>query len=206
MAAHPLVEQSYRELPSLISLSLKRHGIPVRLCFWLHSIQPGQWRIVVMSPLADSDGTRSTFEKAAAALKGESFMTGLRLSDLVLTGEQDAPEIESAIRHGTFRLDSFGTYEDVEIYPVPNASEINKQGFLHFLPEGENVIVSFTPFDRSGAAKKRTLPRDAIIDFLRNINANSNQEHEVTEALSRGRSTSILIQINLQKLYDEDLI
>lgn len=206
MAAHPLVEQSYRELPSLISLSLRQHNIPVRLCFWLHSIQTGQWRIVIQSPLVDQDGARTTFEKVAATLQRETFMSGLRLSDLVLIGEHGAAEVESAIRRGTFRLDNFGTYEDVEIYPVPDASKIRKQGFLHIAPADGDVIASFAPFDRSGSMKPRKIRSDEVSNFLRRIGANGSQEHEVNEALRNRRSDSILIQIDMQTIYDEGLI
>jgi hypothetical protein len=149
MATHRLVEPLSIDLPALIALSLEKHAVPVTTRFWIHSADTGQWKVVIVSPLVDKIGTRGTFSRIFDALKNEEFATKQFLnSNILLLGEQESKEALDAIGKGVSRLPKLGPYEDIEVYQVAEANEIDKQGFLHFQPSGESCFVSFGAWGR----------------------------------------------------------
>lgn len=210
MATYPLVEPGIdRDLPALIALSLEKHRVPVTSRFWMRSESGGVSQVVVISEAVDRLGTREAYRSVFAVLDKETFSTKSFLgSHLLLLGEKETRGVRDLLAKGTSRLPALGPFEDVDVYPVPEAEKIRKQGFLHFTPANNNPScqVSFSPLDRDGAAKPlqaAVKDLDAILSFFSYSQAD---KEKALESLGHHRSASILAQTNLQKLYESGLI
>jgi hypothetical protein len=207
MATHRLVEPLSIDLPALIALSLEKHAVPVTTRFWIHSADSGQWKVVIVSPLVDMVGTRETFSRMFDALKNEDFATKQFLnSNILLLGGQESKEALDAMAKGVSRLPNLGPYEDVEVYQVAEATDIDKQGFLHLQPSGESSLVSFGPIDGGGFMKRRSMSKSELEVFLSRLPASETERSQVLDDLKQGRSTSLLTKIDLKTLYDLRLV
>ncbi len=207
MATHRLVEPLSNDLPALIALSLEKHAVSVTARFWIHSADTAQWKVVIISPLVDEIGTRETFSRIFDALKNEAFATKQFLnSNILLLGEREAEEALDAIAKGASRLPNLGPYEDVEVYTVDEASEIDKPGFLHLEPSGENIVVSFGPMDGGGFLKRQRMSKSELDALLHRVSASETEKNQALEDLKQIRSTSMLAKINLKTLYDFGLV
>jgi hypothetical protein len=207
MATHRLVEPLSIDLPALIALSLEKHAVPVTTRFWIHSADTGQWKVVIVSPLVDKIGTRGTFSRIFDALKNEEFATKQFLnSNILLLGEQESKEALDAIGKGVSRLPKLGPYEDIEVYQVAEANEIDKQGFLHLQPSGESCFVSFGAMDGGGFVKRQSMSQSEVETLLNRAPASQTERSQVLDDLKQGRSTSLLTKINLKTLYDLGLV
>jgi hypothetical protein len=212
MATFALVGEAQTDLVALIGHALKRHGMVITAQFWLQSLASNQKKVVLVTPDADTLGTGETYSKVIATLDGEAFVPQefLRLGLLIL-GEKKGKAALEASRSGVVNLAHLGAYEDVELYPVPDASTIARSGLLHLTPEdgpdSESYVVTFGAFGHSGAMKPRTLHRSDLARFLKSIPANQSQRAEVTETLASHRSASIVLNgIDLATLYDLGLV
>jgi hypothetical protein len=207
MATHRLVEPLNIDLPALIALSLEKHAVLVTTRFWIHSADTGQWKVVIISPLVDKIGTRETFSRVFDALKNEEFATKQFLnSNILLLGEQESKEALDAIAKGFSRLPNLGPYEDVEVYRVDEASDIDKQGFLHFQPSGEGIVVSFGAMEGGGSIKRQSMSKSELKALLNRVSASETEKSQIDDDLKQGRSTSILAKISLKTLYDFGLV
>jgi hypothetical protein len=207
MATHRLVEPLSIDLPALIALSLEKHAIPVTARFWIQQTDTGRWKVVIISPLVDKVGTRETFSRLFDALGNEAFATKQFLnSSILLLGEQESKEALDAIGKGVSRLPNLGPYEDVEVYCVPEASNFEKQGFLHVQPSGESFLVSFGAMDGGGFMKRKSMSRNELKDLLDRASSSETEKVQVLDDLKQGRSTSMLIKTNLKTLYDFGLV
>jgi hypothetical protein len=207
MATHRLVEPLSIDLPALIALSLEKDGVAVTTRFWIHSADTAQWKVVIISPLVDKIGTRETFSRIFDALKNEAFATKQFLnSNILLLGEQESKETLDTIAKGVSRLPNLGPYEDVEVYPVDEASDIGKQGFLHLEPSGESSVVSFGAMDGGGSIKRQSKSKSELEALLNRVSASETEKSQALDDLKQGRSTSMLVKINLKALYDFGLV
>jgi hypothetical protein len=97
------------------------------------------------------------------ALKNEEFAAKQFLnSNILLFGEQESKEVLEAIAKGVSRLPNLGPYEDVEVYRLDEASDINKQGFLHLQPSGETTVVTFGVMGGGGFIKRQSVLKSDI--------------------------------------------
>jgi hypothetical protein len=207
MATHRLVEPSSIDLPALIALSLEKHAVPVTTRFWIHSADTGRWKVVIVSPLVDEIGTRETFSRVFDALKNEDFATKQFLnSNILLLGEQESKETLDAIAKGVSRLPNLGPYEDIEVYKVAGANDIDKQGFLHLQPSGQNCFASFGATDGGGFMKRQSMSMSQLEALLDRLPASQTERSQVLDDLKQGRSTQMLTKINLKTLYDLGLV
>ncbi len=209
MATYPLVEQVDRDLPALVGLSLEKNGIPVSVRFWIYSAATGQRLVAVVTPAVDELGTRDAYQRAFDALDKESFSTRQFLnSHLLLLGKNQNRETLDLIQEGVSRLPSLGPYEDVDIYLVPEADQIIRQGFLHFVPSGKNqFLVGFAGLDRDGGAMKtRPISVDSLDAFLKAFSVYEGDRQKILDSLKQNHTESILAQASLRKLYEAGLI
>jgi hypothetical protein len=207
MATHRLVEPLSIDLPALIALSLEKQAVAVTTRFWIHSADTAQWKVVIISPLVDKIGTRETFSRVFDALKNEAFATKQFLnSNILLLGEQESKEALDTIAKGVSRLPNLGPYEDVEVYRVDEASDIDKQGFLHLQPSGESIVVSFGAMDGGGFIKRQSMSKSELEVLLNRVSASETEKSQTLDDLKQGRSTSMLAKINLKALYDLGLV
>ncbi len=209
MATNPLVEQVVdRDLPALIALALEKHHLPVSARFWMHS-PTGQWQIVVISDLVDRMGTREAYRSVFGALDQETFSTKTFLaSHILLVGEEETREVQEQIKNGVTRLPFLGPFEDVDVYLVPDAEKIQKQGFLRFLLEDDqSVRVTFGALGGGGALKPAHIPFNDVERFLAAFSCNDEAENEkLLNSLLQKRTASVLIQTTLRELYAAGLI
>lgn len=213
MATYPLVDETIdRDLPALVALSLAKHNVPVLDRFWIHVASTGQWQIAVVSPIVDQVGRREAYRAAFEALDRETFATKSFLgSGILLLGDSEIRGDLQRIREGASRLSSLGPFEDVDVYPVPDADAISKQGFLHFTPLGpmpaeQAVTVAFSALDRGGAVKTRNVPMAAVEPLLDGFVVAESDRRLVLESLQNHRGAHILAQTNLRKLYEMGLV
>lgn len=210
MATHTLVEPLNNSLAALIGISLKRHGLPVSAEFWLHSIETGQTKLAIVTPLVDKQGVREAYSQFFEVLKDETFTTQLKLrTTLFAVSEQEATSALEALKSGLPRLSRLGPYEDIEIFPVPDASEIQVTGLLHLSPVKEPNHpwrVSFAPTQSDGSVKYRIINGSDIKSFLKEIPSTPSQKRELLEAVDNSQATSILVSIDLKTIYDLHLI
>jgi len=203
-----LVEQAIdRDLPALIALALEKHHLPVRARFWMHS-STGQWQVVVISNLVDRLGTREAYRSAFEALDQETFSTKTFLgSHILLLGEEETREPQELIRNGSTRLPSLGPFEDVDVYLVPDAEKIQKQGFLRFFPVGDQrVRVTFGALNGGGALKPVLIPFNDVEQFLAPFSYNEAEKEKLLDSLRQDRSATVLIQATLKQLYVAGLV
>jgi len=208
-----LVGEVQTDLVALIGYALKRHGVQVAAQFWLQSLASSQKRVVIVTPLVDLCGVREAYSRILTDLGTEAFVTQKLLQSdlLVILGEREAKPALEASRSGMVNLARLGPYEDVEVYFIPDASEIPKSGFLHLTPvdsrDSKSYVVTFGAFGHGGAMKPRTLPKSDLEVFLSSIPANESQRTEVVETLRNNRSVSIILNgIKLATLYDLGLV
>jgi hypothetical protein len=211
MVTYPLVERINLDLPALVALSLEKHGIPVSHRFLIRSLEPGQWQVVVISPAVDDAGVRDVYSRAFEALKDEAFSTRQFLSThLLLLGEAQAREALDRIQKGVSHLSSLGPYEEVDVYPVPDAGKIEKQGFLYFRPAGNDVIsVAFAPLGDGGGLgllKPMNISADDLDSFLAGFSVYETDKQKVLDAQRQNRTESILAQTDLKTLYQKGLV
>jgi hypothetical protein len=211
MVTYPLVERINLDLPALVALSLEKHGIPVSHRFLIRSLEPGQWQVVVISPAVDDAGVRDVYSRAFEALKDEAFSTRQFLSThLLLLGEAQAREALDRIQKGVSHLSSLGPYEEVDVYPVPDAGKIEKQGFLYFRPAGNDVIsVAFAPLGDGGGLgllKPMNISADDLDSFLAGFSVYETDKQKVLDAQRQNRTESILAQTDLKTLYEKGLV
>jgi hypothetical protein len=207
MATHRLVEPLSIDLPALIALSLEKHAVAVTTRFWIHSADTAQWKVVIISPLVDKIGTRETFSRIFDALKDEAFATKQFLnSNILLLGEQESKEALDTIAKGVSRLPNLGPYEDVEVYRVDAAKDIDKQGFLHLQPSGDSIVVSFGAMDGGGFIRRQSMSKSELKGLLNRVLASETEKRQTLDDLKQGRSTSMLAKINLKALYDFGLV
>ena len=207
MATHRLVEPLSIDLPALIALSLEKHSVPVTARFWVQQADTGQSKVVIISPLVDKIGTRETFSRIFEALKKEEFATKQFLNaNILLLGEEESQEALKAIGNGVSGLPNLGPYEDVEVYRVAEASDIDKQGFLHVQPSGESSFVSFGAMDGGGFIKRQSVSKSELKALLDRASTSETERTQILDDLKQGRSTSMLAKINLKSLYDFGLV
>lgn len=162
---------------------------------------------MIVSPLVDMIGTRETFSRIFDALKNEAFATKQFLnSNILLLGEQESKQTLDTIAKGVSRLPNLGPYEDVEVYRVDEASDIDKQGFLHLQPTGESIVVSFGAMDGGGFIKRQSMSKSDLKSLLNRVSASETEKQQTLDDLKQGRSTSMLVKINLKTLYDFGLV
>jgi hypothetical protein len=203
MATNPLVEQSIdRDLPALIELALKKHNIPVSDRFWMYSSSTGQSQIVVISRLVDQIGTREAYRKVFEALDRETFSDKSYLaSNILLLGDLESREILEHIRSGNFRLASLGPFEEVDVYTVPSAAHILKQGLLHITPFG-TVAFGY----RSSPMKERRVSLTELEELLAVLSVPDSERSLAIEAARNHRPAFAHAQATLETLYEEGLI
>jgi hypothetical protein len=207
MATYPLVERINLDLPALVALSLQKHDIPVSSRFLIR-YDTSQWQVVIISPAVDEAGVRDVFGQVFEALNGESFSSRQFLSShLLVLGETQAREAIDRIRKGVTRLSSLGPYEEVDVYLVPDADKIEKRGFLHFIPSGnDGFLVGFAGLDRDGAMKTLPVSVRDLDSFLAGFSVYEGDKQRVLESLKQDHSESIFAQVSLRRLYDAGLI
>jgi hypothetical protein len=206
MATHRLVEPLI-DLPALIALSLEKHAVPVTARFWIQQPDTGQSNVVIISPLVDQIGTRETFSRIFEALTQEEFAARQFLnSNILLLGEQESKEALKAIGNGVSRLSNLGPYEDVEVYRVAEASDIDKRGFLHAQPSGESFFVSFGAMDGGGFIKRQSVSKSELQALLDRVSTSETERMQILDDIKQGRSTSLLTKISLKNLYDFGLV
>jgi hypothetical protein len=207
MATHRLVEPLNIDLPALIALSLEKHAVPVTARFWIQQADTGQSKVVIISPLVDKIGTRETFSRLFEALRKEEFATKQFLnSNILLLGAEESKEALKGIGNGITRLPNLGPYEDVDVYRVAEASDIDKQGFLHVQPSGESFSVSFGAMDGGGFIKRQSMSKSDLKALLDRVSTSETERKQILDDLKQGRSTSMLTKINLETLYGSGLV
>jgi hypothetical protein len=208
MATYPLVERINLDLPALVALSLQKHGIPVSDRFLIRSNETSQWQVVIISPAVDDSEVRDVYLRAFEALDLEAFSTRQFLSShLLLPGETQAREALDRIRKGVSRLSSLGPYEQVDVFVVPDADKIEKRGFLHFVPSGnDGFLVGFAGLDRDGAMKTRPVSVRDLDMFLAGFSVYEGDKQKVLDSLSQNHSESIFAEVSLQTLYQKGLV
>jgi hypothetical protein len=209
MATHALVEPLNNSLAALIGLSLKSHGLPVAAEFWLHSGETGQIKLAIVTPLVDKQGVREAYSQFFDALKDETFSTQLKLRTILFAvGEKEATPALEALNTGRLRLPQLGPYEDVDIFPVPDASEVRITGFLHLSPIKEQNLwrLSFAPTQTDGPAKHLARNRNDVESLAKHIPKTPSQERELAETMDHNQTTSILVSVDLKTLYDLHLV
>lgn len=210
MATYPLVERINLDLPALVALSLQRHGVPVSSRFLIR-YDTSQWQVVIISPAVDEAGVRNVFGQIFDALDGESFSSRQFLSShLLVLGETQAREALDRIRKGVTRLSSLGPYEEVDVYLVPDADKIEKQGFLYFRPAGNDVIsVAFAPLGDGGGLgllKPLSISANNLDSFLAGFSVYETDKQKILDAQRQNRTESILAQTDLKTLYEKGLV
>lgn len=211
MATYPLVERINLDLPALVALSLQKHGVPVSTRFLIR-YDSSQWQVVIISPAVDEAGVRDVFGQIFDALNGESFSSRQFLSShLLVLGETQAREAIDRIRKGVTRLPSLGPYEEVDVYLVPDADKIEKQGLLYFRPAGVDVMfVSFAPLGDSlsfGLVKPPPkIGLGDLDDFLTGFSVYDTDKQKVLESINHNRAESIFAQTDLRNLYQKGLV
>jgi hypothetical protein len=207
MATYRLVEPLSIDLPALIALSLEKHGVPVTSRFWIQQADTGRRKVVIISPLVDKIGTRETFSRLFEALGNEEFAPKQFLnSNILLLGEEESKGSLDAIGKGVSRLPNLGPYEDVEVFRVAEASDIDKQGFLHVQPSGENFVVIFGAMDGGGFIKHQPMSESTLQALLNQVSASESEKIQILDDLKRGRSPSMLTNIKLNTLYEFGLV
>jgi len=211
MATYPLVERVNLDLPALVALSLEKHGIPVSHRFLIRSSEPGQWQVVIVSPAVDQAGTRNVYLQIFDALDGEAFSSRqFLISHLLVLGEAQSREALDRIQKGVSRLPSLGPYEEVDVYVVPDADKIEKQGFLYFRPAGNDVIsVAFAPLGDGGGLgllKPLNISTNSLDSFLAGFSVYETDKQKVLDAQRQNRTESVLAQTDLKTLYQKGLV
>ena len=204
MATYPLVERINLDLPALVALSLQKHGVPVSSRFLIR-YDTSQWQVVIISPAVDNAGGRDVYLRAFEALDGEAFSTRQFLSShLLLMGEAQTREALDRIGKGVSRLSSLGPYEEVDVYVVPDADKIEKQGFLYFRPAGNDVIsVAFAPLGDGGGLgllKPLNISANALDTFLAGFSVYETDKQKVLDAQRQNRTESVLARTDLKTL------
>ena len=210
MATYPLVERINLDLPALVALSLQKHGVPVSSRFLIR-YDTSQWQVVIISPAVDNAGGRDVYIRAFEALDGEAFSTRQFLSShLLLMGEAQTREALDRIGKGVSRLSSLGPYEEVDVYVVPDADKIEKQGFLYFRPAGNDVIsVAFAPLGDGGGLgllKPLNISANALDTFLAGFSVYETDKQKVLDAQRQNRTESVLARTDLKTLYTKGLV
>jgi hypothetical protein len=210
MATYPLVERINLDLPALVALSLQKHGVPVSSRFLIR-YDTSQWQVVIISPAVDNAGGRDVYLRAFEALDGEAFSTRQFLSShLLLMGEAQTREALDRIGKGVSRLSSLGPYEEVDVYVVPDADKIEKQGFLYFRPAGNDVIsVAFAPLGDGGGLgllKPLNISANALDTFLAGFSVYETDKQKVLDAQRQNRTESVLARTDLKTLYTKGLV
>jgi hypothetical protein len=170
-----------------------------------------QWQVVIISPAVDNAGGRDVYLRAFEALDGEAFSTRQFLSShLLLMGEAQTREALDRIGKGVSRLSSLGPYEEVDVYVVPDADKIEKQGFLYFRPAGNDVIsVAFAPLGDGGGLgllKPLNISANALDTFLAGFSVYETDKQKVLDAQRQNRTESVLARTDLKTLYTKGLV
>jgi hypothetical protein len=206
MATYPLVERINLDLPALVALSLQKHGVPVSDRFLIR-YDVSQWQVVIISPAVDEAG-RDVYLHAFEALDREAFSTRQFLSShLLLLGEKQSREPLDRLRKGVTRLSSLGPYEEVDVYVVPEADKIEKRGFLHFVPSGnDGFLVGFAGLDRDGEMKTLPVSVRDLDTFLAGFSVYEGDKQKVIDSLRQNHSESIFAGVSLRTLYEKGLV
>jgi hypothetical protein len=145
---------------------------------------------------------------AFEALDREAFSTRQFLSShLLLLGEKQSREPLDRLRKGVTRLSSLGPYEEVDVYVVPEADKIEKRGFLHFVPSGnDGFLVGFAGLDRDGEMKTLPVSVRDLDTFLAGFSVYEGDKQKVIDSLRQNHSESIFAGVSLRTLYEKGLV
>lgn len=88
MGKTALVEGDIRVGEGLIE-ALDAAGFPVQAALWFYLSDPGEWRLIVASPLTDKDGPRGAYEQVQSVLTKLRPPLDISLSDISVVGSKD---------------------------------------------------------------------------------------------------------------------
>lgn len=107
---------------------LRDAGFPITAALWRYRPEPGEWRLLIASPVVDEEGPRRAYERIQDVLRSsEGQETGLSLSDTSVVSPQDRmiralrralPRGNAAIRIAHQFFDGVAI-EDAVVYPFP---------------------------------------------------------------------------------------
>jgi hypothetical protein len=218
MATSTLVRVPTDDDAALIALALREKGINITEQFWMTPSEP-HWKVLgLVSPDRDAPDGYDLYGKIFAALESfpyadRSFIGGRMM---VFGQKKFRKEIEM-IHSGFTKLSEIGPYRDVEIEPIPQASEIRKSGLLWLIPlDRSNATVvpctvqfaPFSPSSYSGATRFRRLESESELgEILEYFGLPASEQERIFESLKRGQSCdSVLYDIGLDTLYRLKLI
>jgi hypothetical protein len=215
MATYSLVEQKNVEAAALVGLALNAHEVPVPEQFWFIPEGTHQLYLAVVTPLADKIGIGESFRLIYDALDKETFVTrGFLRSQLIILGEQQSKLLLDRIHAGATSVSRVGQYENAEVFPVPPASEIQKNGFLHLRPLAHSTNseffaeASFAPFGPGGFIPTRKIKNQEELEVLfQGLNVRAEDRKQTITELEQGRTSStLLVNISLDVLYRLGLV
>jgi len=215
MATDTLVRVPTDDEAAIMALALRNKGINVTMQFWMTPSELG-WRVLALvSPDADGPDGYDLHRRILAALDG--LQSGSRVfmgTRTMVFGEKEIEKELGRIRSGYTRLTEIGPYENAEISPIPPASEIRKNGFLHMrsLSSSTNSEflseASFAPFGPGGFIPTRKIKDPGELDYLfQDLNVPSEDRKQINGDLAQGRASSTLLSnIGLDVLYKWGLV
>jgi hypothetical protein len=215
MATETLVRAPTDDEAALMALSLRDKGINVTREFWMTPWELGSRMLALVSPDADGPGGYNLHPKifealGASAPGGPAFMA----TRTMVFGEREIEKQLSQIRSGYGRLSEIGPYENVQIVPIPPASEIRKNGFLHLRPLASSTDsellceLSFAPFGPGGPVPTRNIKDNEELDrIFQALNVRPEDRKQAEDELKRGRASStLLVNIGLDTLFGLKLV
>jgi len=216
MATSTLVRVPTDDAAALIALALREKGINITELFWMTPSEP-HWKVLgLVSPDRDAPDGYALYGKIFAALEGfpyadRDFIGGR----MMVFGERKFRKEIEMIHAGFTKLSEIGPYKDVEIAPIPPASEIRKSGDLSFIPEtlseGKTVrcTVVFAGFGGSGARPfRRNQGESELIDIFQAFQISSDEQDRIMDALKQNQPypPKDVYNIGLDTLYRLKLV
>jgi hypothetical protein len=97
MATTALVDNRDLEIGRRIISTLTKAGIGVNVAFWAHIPQISEWQLFIATPLVDSRGQKSAYEKVLRTLRNEGIDADLPWRRIFLRSPKD-PVLRSLAR------------------------------------------------------------------------------------------------------------
>jgi hypothetical protein len=213
MATSTLVRVPTDDAAAPIALALREKGINITEQFWMTPSEP-RWKILgLVSPRRDAPDGYSLYRRIFSALEGFPYADPTFIgTGTMVFGENEIRKELDLIRSGYVRLTEIGPYEDVEIVPIPPASEIHQRLTLDFMPESSSVALCRIFYTSSssyyGAVPSRIIESEPqLMVVLQSLQLPTSEQDRILKALRRGDGVETVVpDIRLDTLYHLKLV